>query len=120
MIRGCLVTLLIVHGVAHFPGFAVPWRLLQTDELPYRTTILAGSFNLGERGIQAVGLAWAAVGIAFIALAVLVWLHSPRAPNLVGAAIIVSLLLCVIGWPDSRIGILVNVLMLGLLVASSR
>ena len=61
---------LIAHGVAHLVGFVVPWKLVSTAEVPYRTTILG-------------------------------W----------------SIVLCVVGWPEARIGLVVNVVLLAVLLA---
>ena len=36
--RYLLAVLLLVHGVAHLPGFLVAFRLASFPELPYRTT----------------------------------------------------------------------------------
>jgi len=40
--------LLLGHAVAHLPGFLVNLRLRSFRELPYRTTVLNGAFELGE------------------------------------------------------------------------
>lgn len=105
-----IVTALVMfgHGVAHLPGFLVSWRLAALEELPYKTTILAGRLNLGERGIQVMGVAWAALALAFaIAGAGLLLRQSWWSPT-ARAATAVSLIVCVLGWPDSRLGVLVN------------
>jgi hypothetical protein len=68
--RFALSALLIAHGVAHLVGFVVPWKLLSTAEVPYRTTILGG-------------------------------------------------MMFVVGWPEARIGIIVNAVLLATLLAMS-
>ena len=114
MMRLALSALLIAHGVAHLVGFAVPWRLVATPDVPYRTTVLAATVVVGAAGVRIIGIAWLLAAMAFVLLgsAVLAgW--SVRSPlfTLVG----VSLVLCAIGWPDTRIGIGVNLLLLLLL-----
>ena len=110
-----LIGLLIVHGIAHLPGFAVPWRLMVSPELPYRTTILAGRFEVGDIGVRAVGLAWAVVAVAFLALAWAIGAGAPWARVAIATAVVASLTLCAAGWPDARIGVVANLLILGLL-----
>ena len=113
--RILLAALLLAHGVAHLPGFAVPWRLLTSNELPYRTTILAGRVDVGDTGVKALGLGWAALALLFIALAVSVWLRVPAARTGIVIVAAASLAMCVLGWPDAKIGIIANVIVLALL-----
>jgi len=112
MISIALAVLLFVHGFAHFPGFLVPWRLATLAEMPYKTTVLAGSVDVGHWGIRFFAVLWlmAAVGFVICGTATLA-----RAPWWFPATVSVSvfsLVLCSIGWPDSRIGIYVNVALL--------
>lgn len=65
-----LAVILLAHGVAHVVGFVVAWRILTLPEVPYHTTILAGSIEVGTGGIRAVGLAWLVTALAFAAVAV--------------------------------------------------
>ena len=118
MMHVALIGVLVVHGIAHLPGFAVPWRLLVSPELPYRTTILAGRIDIGDAGVRAVGLAWAAAAAAFIALAWSLWAGLPWTRTLIACAVAFSLVLCVAGWPDARIGVAANILILVMLAAA--
>ena len=113
--RQALSALLIAHGVAHLVGFVVPWKLLASPETPYRTTILAGAIDVGDAGVRALGLLWltAAVGFVFLGGALLAGLNA-RAWLL--AMPLVSLGLCALGWPDARIGVAVNVVLVGVLL----
>ena len=49
--RIALGIFLILHGVAHLPGFVVPWRLANIKDVPYKTTLLSGRFDIGDAGI---------------------------------------------------------------------
>ena len=100
---------MFVHGVAHLPGFLVSWRLASFDELPYRTTILAGRLDLGDHGIQIVGILWAALAFTFLAAGAAAFLRLPWWGPVAQAAVALSLVLCAIGWPETRIGVLVNI-----------
>ncbi len=62
-----VAVILFGHGVAHLPGFLVAWRLATLSELPHRTTVLANSVNVGERGIRVVGVLWLIAALAFTA-----------------------------------------------------
>jgi hypothetical protein len=58
--------LLILHGIAHLPGFLVPWRLMARAGIPYSTTVLNGTADLGVVGIRTVSLLWLLAAVAFI------------------------------------------------------
>jgi hypothetical protein len=118
MMRVALIGVLVVHGIAHLPGFAVPWQLITSTELPYRTTVLAGRIDIGDAGVRAVGLAWALAAAAFIALAWSLWAGLPWTRTLIACAVAFSLVLCAAGWPDARIGVAANILILAMLAAT--
>ncbi len=116
--RILLGAVLFVHAIAHIVGFVVPWRLLTSADVPYRTTILAGSVDLGAAGIKALGIVWLAAAIAFMLVDVALFLRTswwfPALVKMIAASIV----LCVLGWPDARIGIAANALILGLLATA--
>jgi len=114
--RATLVVFLLAHAVAHIVGFAVPWRLATSADVPYRTTIVSGLIDLGPTGIKAVGVIWLALAVAFAAIAIGVlertsWWYAAVLP-LIG----VSVVLCVLQWPDTRFGLLANGVILALLL----
>jgi hypothetical protein len=111
-LRFALVVLLLAHGVAHLVGFLVPWRLATPLEMPYRTTVLGGAVDLGSVGIRIYGLLWLVLGLAFAVAAGALALGSPWWFRLAVIAGAWSLVLCVVGWPDSRIGVVANIVLL--------
>lgn len=118
MIRFFLAALLIVHGVAHLVGFVVPWRLVASPDVPYRTTILAGTIDVGDAGVRALGIVWLMAALSFVLLGCALFAgFNVRAWVLVLLGS--SLVLCVLGWPDARIGFIVNVVLLGVIFVSS-
>ena len=68
--RILLALLMAAYGIAHLPGFLVSWRLRSFPEMPFRTTIIGTSVDVGEIGIKVIGLVWLAAGVAFVVLAV--------------------------------------------------
>lgn len=62
MIRLIMTMVLMIHGLIHLLGFVVPWRLAKVDGLTYKTTVLAGRLDIGERGTRVIGLLWAVQG----------------------------------------------------------
>jgi len=107
--RVAFAILLFVHGFAHLVGFVVPWRIATLKEMPHRTTLFAGCLDIGERGIRAGGLLWLIAAVAFAASGLGVILRAPWSLPFTAIVVGCSVLLCVAGWPDSRIGVFVNI-----------
>lgn len=118
--RIVLALLLAAHGIAHFVGFAVQWKLMTSPDIPYRTTIFGGAIDIGDLGERVLGLLWLTAGSAFIAAAAS-WVAGARlaAPNTV-AALVLSFVLCMADWPQTRIGMAVNVVIAAGLFAAAR
>ena len=104
--------LLWIHGAAHLVGFVVPWRLATFKEMPYKTTLLDDRIDVGDMGIRLVGLVWLVLGLAFFGAGVAVLLSSPVGTPLVRFLAAGSLVMSVLGWPESKFGVLVNALIL--------
>src|SRR5262245_14362174 len=51
----------LAHGLAHLPGFIVAWQLRAFPSLPFHTTVLADSIDIGKFGMRVLGLAWLSV-----------------------------------------------------------
>ena|SRR5690349_21221457 len=117
--RYLLAVLLLVHGVAHLPGFLVAFGLASFPELPYRTTVF-GSLDVGTIGARAVGIGWLALSLSFIALAVVLARRPDATPMVLPAVLGTSALLCVAEWPEARMGFVVNSVIAALMVVAER
>jgi hypothetical protein len=117
--RYLLAVLLLVHGVAHLPGFLVAFGLASFPELPYRTTVF-GSLDVGTIGARAVGIGWLALSLSFIALAVILARRPDATPMVLPAVLGTSALLCVAEWPEARMGFVVNSVIAALMVVAER
>ncbi len=118
--RIVLALFMAVHGFAHLVGFAALLRLGTLRDMPYKTTVLAGHFDVGDVGIRVVGIVWlllaAAFGVSTIgAFANASW-WIPASLAVASA----SLVYCLIGWPDARIGVFVNLILITALVLLPR
>jgi hypothetical protein len=106
--------LLIVHGIAHLVGFVVPWRLFPSPDLAVRTTVFGGALDVGEAGAKVLGIVWLGLAASFIASGAGLmsgWWNSLWTVRLAA----LSLVFCIVGWPDTRIGLVVNVAILAVL-----
>jgi hypothetical protein len=115
--RLALAVLLVAHGVAHLVGFVSSWKLATLAELPYKTVVFSGRVDVGDAGIRVMGVLWLLAALAFLVAAFAVATETGWAVRFTLAAVIASLILCVVGWPDARIGVAVNV-GLALLIAT--
>lgn len=114
--RYVLAGLLLIHGFAHLVGFVVPWKLAKLEEMPYKTTLLGGRWDVGDVGIRAVGLMWLFVGMGLFTLGGTLALTGVLSEVLLLAFAAASTLLCLLGLPDSKLGLGVNVGLVALLV----
>jgi hypothetical protein len=114
-----IAALFIIHGVAHLVGFVVPWRIATLEETPYRTTILNGKVDVGDAGIRAIGVLWLITAAAFLACGVAVAVQTEWWIWLAMGATLISFDLTILGWPESRIGVVINVLIVLLLIGSA-
>jgi hypothetical protein len=119
-VRLALSLLFIVHGIAHLPGFLVPWRLAAPATMPYTTTVLGGTADLGPVGIRIVSILWLFAAVAFVAAGAATFLEDAAWRTLAITATLASLALTVLGWPQSRIGLALNLLLLAYLIWGAR
>lgn len=110
-----LAALLALHGVAHWVGFVVSWRLTAFENMSYDTTLLAGRIDVGDVGIRVVGILWLLTGISFLVVAAGAVARRPWWPSVALAVTVFSIAMSVLGWPDSRIGVYLNLGILAVL-----
>lgn len=115
-LRIVLAVFLIGHGIAHIVGFAVPWKLVTSNEVPYHTTVLAGIADPGPTGARVLGIAWLIVAFAFLSVGVGLLVHAPWWYPVALVAVVSSVALCVLGWPDSRLGFIANAAIAAVLI----
>ena len=118
--RYALALLLLGHGVAHLPGFLVGWQLASFPELPFRTTVIAHTIDVGVLGSRLVGAGWMIASLMFVVVAATVALRPTGWPLLLPVALALSTLLCVLGWPEARMGLVMNALLAMGVVTASR
>jgi hypothetical protein len=118
--RFVLAFFLLAHGVAHLVGFVSSWKLATLAELPYKTTVFSGRVDVGDAGIRVMGLLWLLAALAFLVASIAVATEAGWAVRFTLAAVIASLMLCLVGWPDARVGVAVNVGLVLLLAIGAR
>lgn len=99
--------IMLAHGVAHVVGFLGPWRI--GGKVPYQTTILAGHVDVGDVGAKAIGVLWLLTAVAFGVVALEAVLRARWWPQSAVAVALFSVALCIVGWPEARIGVAINI-----------
>jgi hypothetical protein len=105
-----------MHGLIHLMGFATYWQLAEINELPYKTSLLSGGWEVGEKGIRLFGLLWLMVTVGYaIAAYGLVTEQSWWEVALAGVTVF-SLVLTVLDYDVAYAGVAVNLVILALMV----
>jgi hypothetical protein len=120
VIKNLLAIFLVLHGLIHLIGFVVPWKIIQTSEFPYTTTVLAHKIDLGVIGIRLVGLLWLVGAVLFLIAGYALWTLAPWWQGYTFWVTIFSLVLCTLGWPESQFGFYIDVVLLALLLFGGR
>jgi hypothetical protein len=98
-----------VHGLIHLMGLVAYWQIAEIQELPYKTTLLDGRWNLGEAGIRFFGMLWpvAAIGFAVAAYGLVTQQDWWRAVML--STTLLSLVITLLDWKVAFLGAVFNV-----------
>ena len=111
---------LVLHGVIHLMGTAAYMKLVDIQQLPYKTTVLGGRWDLGTRGTAVYGALWAVAAIGFIVAAfALLGGWSWWQPVLLGVTLF-SLVLTALDWGVANAGVIVNIAILVIVVLGPR
>jgi len=116
--RTAIAIFIMLHGIAHLPGFIVPWRIATLKEMPYKTTLLSGRIDVGAVGIRIIGALWLATAIAFVLTGVAMIVGAPWWGVAAVVVTLTSLVLSLLSLPEARIGVVVNGAILALLALS--
>jgi hypothetical protein len=107
-----LVGIVIIHGLIHLMGFVAYWPLSEIAELPYKTTLLGGRWEIGQAGMRLFSVLWlvAALGLVGASIGAITgqdwWL------TLMGTAVILSLIICLLDWNNAWRGAVLDLVIL--------
>jgi hypothetical protein len=120
MLRFLAGVFLILHGLVHLLWFVVPWRITTVNGLPYSTSVLAGRIEVGAAGVRIVGLLWLAAVVPWVAAGLGLMALAPWWQALAVGAALFSSVLCVLGLPEAKWGVLIDLIILALLFLNGR
>ncbi len=106
---------LVLHGLIHLMGTVAYLQLGVIQQLPYKTTLLGGRWDLGAGGIAVYGALWAVAAIGFVVAALAFWFGwAGWQPLLLGVTLL-SLVLTALDWDVAFAGVILNIAILALL-----
>ncbi len=111
-----LALLLVVHGLIHLMGFVAYWPLVPVRDLPYKTALLGGRLELGPSGMRVISVLWLLAAIGFVAAAAALAARWSLWAPVLFAAVLLSLLLCILDWKVAFRGAIIDLGLLVLLV----
>lgn len=108
---------IVLHGMAHLLATSVYWKLNESEDLVYNTTILGGRLDLGETGIWIFGLVWLLVGLLTAVAGMGILRQSAWTRPLLLGITLFSLAICLLVLESARIGVIINVAILVVMAA---
>ncbi len=109
-----------LHGLVHLLGLGVYWQLFEVEGLAFKTTLLGGSVDLGQLGIQVFGGLWVLAAAGFAIAAAGLVTHRDWARQTLLAAALLSLVITGLEWDTAYAGVIVNLVILAMLWISTR
>ena len=106
------VVIAILHGLIHLMGFVAYWPLGKISELPYKTTLLGGRWDIGLGGMRAFSLLWLLAALGFVIAAIALALGRSFWAPLMLAAVLLSMVICILDWRAAFRGALIDVVFL--------
>jgi Family of unknown function (DUF6544) len=111
-----LIVVLTLHGLIHLMGLIAYWPLGKISELPYKTTLLGGRWEIGSYGMRLYSLLWLLSILGFITAALgLAFGRSWWAPVLL-PTVLVSLVVCLLDWEAAFRGAWIDLALLLILI----
>ncbi len=104
--------LIALHGVIHLLGFAAYWPLAEIAELPYKTSLFNGRWELGESGMRSFSTLWLIVAAGLVGSAAGLALKQAWWLPLMSAAVLLSLIICVLDWQNAWRGAIISLVAL--------
>ncbi|HWI65136.1 MAG TPA: hypothetical protein VNT75_25180 [Symbiobacteriaceae bacterium] len=102
------VAILAAHGLIHMMGFVAYWPLSTVAELPYKTALFGGRWEVGAMGMKVYALLWLLTTIAFVAATVGLVANRSWWPAFMIGTVIVSTLVILPDWAPAFRGAYVN------------
>jgi hypothetical protein len=114
------MVVLVLHGLIHLLGTAVYLRVAELAEMPYKTALLGGAWEVGDGGMRLFGMLWALATLGFVAAAAAWLLGLGGWPTLLVGVTLFSLALTALDYQTAFVGFAVDVAILAVLAVAPR
>jgi hypothetical protein len=104
--------IIFAHGMIHLIGMVVYWQLAVVNEIPYKTTLLGGRWEIGKTGTRIFGLLWLLGTIAFVIAAAGMALKTPWWQPVLLVTTLFSLVITILDWDAAKFGAITNIIIL--------
>jgi hypothetical protein len=105
--RIAFAVVMLVHGLAHLVGFLAPQKA---------STILFHRIDIGRSWFKVLSATWLVVALAFALTSLAVIMSFGAWPSLALAMLIISVVLCVLQLPETKIGLVLDGALLAWLI----
>jgi hypothetical protein len=111
---------LAIHGLIHLLGTLVYLRIVTIEGFAFKTTLIAGSVDIGELGIRIFGALWILPALGFLVSATGLWFGWWWWLPTVVASTMVSLVLTAADWDIACAGTITDIAIVALLLFAIR
>lgn len=108
--------IIFAHGLVHLIGVVVYWQLAVVNEIPYKTTLLGGRWDIGETGMRIFGLLWLLGTIGFVVAATGMAIRNAWWQPVLLVTTLFSLVITFLDWDATKFGAITNLIILIILV----
>lgn len=104
------VGIVFIHGLIHLMGLVAYFPLGEIAELPYKTTLLGGRWDIGAAGMRYFSALWLAAAVGLMASAIGLALRQDWWLPLLSIAILLSLIITVLDWSNAWRGAVLDLI----------
>lgn len=101
-----------IHGLIHLMGFVAYWPVAEIQDLPYKTTLLSGRWDLHEGGIRLFSVLWLIAAVLFIAAVAGLFAGQAWSLAVLVGAVLLSLIVTAFDWGVAFRGTIIDVVIL--------
>ena len=93
-----VAVLAVLHGLVHLMGLFSYFPLAKIADLPYKTALLAGRWEIGVAGMRVYSIFWLLTTLGFIIGGILMLMNSPAWVPVLFVSTVLSMVICVLDW----------------------
>ncbi len=100
----------IIHGLIHWMRFTACWELAFVSEMSYKTTLLEGRLDVSSAGMRLFAVLWLLCTVGWIAGGLLLAFRRQVWTQVMLAAALLSLILCILDWNAASRGFWIDII----------